>query len=432
MKLRNFLVLLFLFSGAVFFAACEGDTGPAGPAGPQGPKGDPGTPGKDGAKGDQGNPGQQGGQGKSFGDPRCDVSNGINALPGISNDITGTDDDDVICGNQYKNTINAGDGDDTVYAGAGNDKIGGGDGTDTIYGEDGDDHIDAHLDGNLSGTTDDIIYGGDGDDTIWATAGANTIYGGDGTDYIRGAGGDDTINGDAGNDALYGDEGNDTLNGGAGMDIFYINEPGNDSFNGGAPTGTAVSNNSNGDFLVLGGIVGVGSVVPRMKQFLLPIFGNVGTAITIDLSTGSFDGTAHGWGVITFEGIENIYAGHGNDTISGDALGNHLIGVNGNDTIDGKAGNDLLDGQYGADNLTGGAGADTFLIRHVTRSSKDTITDFNASQKDIIEFRGFPKGSTLTGSGRTITIGSDNVVDVQDDATAKAIRETPTLYKFTD
>ncbi len=435
MKLRNFLVLLFLFGGAVFFIACEGDMGP------QGPKGDPGDAGpagKDGAKGDKGDKGDpgatglQGDPGKSFGDPRCDVSNGINALTGVSNDITGTADDDVICGNQYRNIIKAVAGDDTVYAGAGNDKIVGGAGTDTIYGEDGDDHVDAHLDGNLSGTTDDIIYGGDGDDTIWASAGANTIHGGDGTDYIRGAAGDDTINGGTGNDALYGDEGNDTLNGGAGMDVFYITEPGNDSFNGGAPTGTALSNNGFADFLVLGGIVGVGSVVPRMKQGKLPIMGNVSTAITIDLSTGTYDGNAHGWGVITFEGIENIYAGHGNDTIRGDALGNNLIGVYGNDTIDGKAGNDLLDGQYGADTLTGGAGADTFLIRHVTRSPKDTITDFNASQKDIIEFRGFPKGSTVTGTGRTITIGTDNLFDVQDDATAKAIRETPALYEFTD
>ena len=113
-------------------------------------------------------------------------------------------------------------------------------------------------------------------------------------------------------------------------------------------------------------------------------------------------------------------------------MGNYIYGGAGTDTIKGKAGNDFLDGGAAADTLTGGAGADTFVIRHVHRSAKDNITDFNASQNDMLHFRGFPNGSTITGSGRTITIESNDLFDVQDDATAKAIRETPTLYKFTD
>ncbi len=434
MKLCNFLVLLFLLGGAVFLAACEGDMGPAGPKGETGPAGKDGAKGDKGDKGDSGTPGAagpQGDQGKSFGDPRCDVSNGINALPGVSNDITGTADDDVICGNQYKNTISAGDGDDTVYAGAGNDKIVGGAGTDTIYGEDGDDHIDAHIENDLTGTTDDIIYGGDGADTIWATAGANTIHGGDGTDYIRGAGGDDTINGDAGRDAVDGGEGNDTLNGGDGADVFYLAGPGNDSFNGGAPTGTVLSNNRLADTVTIGPVPGAAATVQGLKGIAF-FFQPVSVNSTFDLSTGTFDGSTHGWGITTFTGIENVYGNNGNETLLGDALGNYFLGHGGNDTIDGRGGNDLIDGQAGADALTGGAGADTFQIRYAHRSNKDNIKDFNASQNDKIHFKGFPNGSTVTGSGRTITIGSDNVVDVQDDATAKAIRETPALYRFVD
>ncbi len=454
MKSRNFLVLLFLLGGAVFFAACEGDMGPAGP---KGDKGDPGTPGgagqagKDGSKGDKGDPGAtgpQGDQGKSFGDPRCDVSNGINALPGVSDDITGTGDDDVICGNQYPNNISAGAGDDTVYGGAGNDTIAGGTGTDTIYGEDGDDKVDAQVAGSIgTETTDDVIYGGDGVDTLWGNAGANTIHGGDGTDYIRGTAGDDTLNGGEGNDALYGDEGNDTLNGGDGMDVFYINEPGNDSFNGGAPTGTAISNTTSADFLFLGGILPPNNVVPRLKTSLLPVHGPVATAITIDLSTGTYDGTAHGWGVITFEGIENIYAGNGDDTISGDALGNYLNGSLGNDTINGKAGNDVLVGASGNDVLTGGAGvdvldgragADIFVLEHEHRNEKDAIRDFTASQNDKIRFKGFPAGDkTFGGTGTkniSVIVGGsttfDDVVEVQSSQVADSIRTTMSLYEF--
>ncbi len=144
MKLRNFLILLFLLGGAVFFAACEGDMGPAGPAGKDGVKGDKGDSGTPGVAGDKGN------RGESFGDPRCDVSNGINALPGVSNNIMRTADDDIICGNQYINDIKAGDGDDTVYGAGGNGLLYGQNGDDTLYGEDG----------------KDSIWGGDGDDTV--------------------------------------------------------------------------------------------------------------------------------------------------------------------------------------------------------------------------------------------------------------------------
>ncbi len=446
MKLRNFLVLLFLLGGAVFFVACEGDRGPAGPAGPAG---------KDGAKGDKGDPGTQGAggpqgdQGKSFGDPRCDVSNGINALPGISNDITGTDDDDVICGNQYKNTINAGDGDDTVYAGAGNDKIGGGAGTDTIYGEDGDDHIDAHLDGNLSGTTDDIIYGGDGDDTIWATAGANTIHGGDGADYIRGAGGDDTINGDAGRDVLYGGDGNDTLNGGDGGDVFFLTEPGNNRFNGGTPTGTALRGAAANDLMLIGNIPSASAILPGLKDNSQAVFNFVNTSVTFDLSTGSFDGSTHGWGMSTFTGIENVMATSANDTISGDALGNHLYGLGGNDTINGKAGNDLLAGGGGNDVITGGAGADIlygqagadiFVLEYEHRNEKDAIRDFNASQNDKIRFKGFPQGAKTFGGTGTVNISVivagtttfDDVVQLQSSGVADTIRNTAARREFVD
>ncbi len=455
MKSRNFLVLLFLLGGAVFFAACEGDMGPAGP---KGDKGDPGTPGgagpagKDGSKGDKGDPGAagpQGDQGKSFGDPRCDVSNGINALPGVSNDITGTADDDVICGNQYKNTISAGDGDDTVYAGAGNDKIVGGAGTDTIHGEDGDDHIDAHLDGNLSGTTDDVIHGGAGDDTIWATDGANTIHGGDGIDYIRGAGGNDTINGDAGRDALHGDAGNDTLNGGDGADIFWLLNSGTDTYNGGAPIGTALIDGTHqADAVILGGVGPSQATISGLKRGVIT-YSQTSTPATIDLSTGSFDASTHGGGSITFTGIENVYGGHGADTLNGDDLGNYLDGIAGNNTINGKGGNDRLVGGSGNDVITGGAGVDTlfgkagadiFVLEHEHRNEKDVIRDFTASQNDKIRFKGFPAGAKTFGGQGTVNIsvivgGSttfDDVVQLQSSQVADAIRGSTAgaLYEF--
>ncbi len=377
------------------------------------------------------------------------MSNGINALPGVSRDITGTDDDDVICGNQYVNMINAGAGDDTVYAGAGNDTISGGDGTDTIYGEDGDDKVDAQVGGSIgTETTDDIIYGGDGNDILWGNAGANTIHGGDGTDYIKGVAGDDTINGDAGNDALDGGEGDDTLNGGDGLDVFFLTEPGNDNFNGGAPAGTALRSAGN-DLLIIGGIAAPNQIIPLLKAGRGAQYSPTGTGVTFDLSTGSFDGSTHGWGMTEFTGIENVWGSDGNDTISGDALGNDLYGFNGTDTINGKAGNDLLSGGPGNDTLIGGAGADTlygqagadiFVLEYEHRNEKDAIRDFNAGQNDKIRFKGFPQGAKTFGGTGTVNISVivagtttfDDVVQLQSSGVADTIRTTAARYEFVD
>lgn len=56
--------------------------------------------------------------------------------------------------------------------------------------------------------------------------------------------------------------------------------------------------------------------------------------------------------------IENVIGTNGQDDITGNAQGNVLIGLNGNDTIAGLDGNDLIDGGSGSDILDGGAGDD--------------------------------------------------------------------------
>ncbi len=159
MKLRSLLVMLLLLTGAVFFVACEGERGPAGP------KGDKGDPGKDGARGPAGKDGARGpagtkGDDLTGGDPRCDRSNGIDVAGGGFL-IQGTDDDDVICGNNAQNEIRAQDGDDVVYAGAGMDKLVGGAGDDTLYGEAGNDFFFV-----LNETGTNKLVGGDGWDML--------------------------------------------------------------------------------------------------------------------------------------------------------------------------------------------------------------------------------------------------------------------------
>jgi Ca2+-binding RTX toxin-like protein len=86
------------------------------------------------------------------------------------------------------------------------------------------------------------------------------------------------------------------------------------------------------------------------------------------------------------DGADAIYAGSGDATLIGGA-GNDLIQAgSGNDTLFGDdpnnplaAGDDTLIGGHGTNVMTGGLGADTFYA-----GSKDTVTDFNALEGDVL------------------------------------------------
>ena len=104
------------------------------------------------------------------------------------------------------------------------------------------------------------------------------------------------------------------------------------------------------------------------------------TSDRIDLAAESFSdvgGLIGNIGIARGTVIENLAAGAGNDTISGNGAGNEIRGNAGNDSVDGGggadylwgglgddtlqggAGNDRLYGEDGADEVTGGAGSDT-------------------------------------------------------------------------
>ena len=92
--------------------------------------------------------------------------------------------------------------------------------------------------------------------------------------------------------------------------------------------------------------------------------------VHVDLLTNSgTGGTAEG---DTYNSIEGIIGGTGNDTLTGNDSAND---------IHGNAGNDTLDGGLGDDTLTGGTGADTFKVGE----GHDTITDYNRTEGDDID-----------------------------------------------
>ncbi|TAY69455.1 M10 family metallopeptidase, partial [Rhizobium leguminosarum] len=60
--------------------------------------------------------------------------------------------------------------------------------------------------------------------------------------------------------------------------------------------------------------------------------------------------------------IENVKAGSGNDTITGNEADNTLWGNAGNDSLAGDSGNDTLDGGAGIDKMSGGVGNDVYIV----------------------------------------------------------------------
>ena len=64
---------------------------------------------------------------------------------------------------------------------------------------------------------------------------------------------------------------------------------------------------------------------------------------------------------IVFKGIPGFIGNDNNNTITGTAVRELLMGKGGNDTLNGGGGNDVLHGGAGNDHIIGGAGSDTVL-----------------------------------------------------------------------
>ena len=127
----------------------------------------------------------------------------------------------------------------------------------------------------------------------------------------------------------------------------------------------------------------------------------------INLAVTGFQDTGEGMDQLI--GIENIFAGSGNDSITGNASDNALYGEDGNDTIDGGLGNDRLDGGAGddwliggggIDQIRGGSGRDTFEVRK--NPGYDLIADFKRGEDRLY------LGSGV--AGLTTTIQDNNTM----------------------
>jgi Ca2+-binding RTX toxin-like protein len=194
----------------------------------------------------------------------------------------------------------------------------------------------------------------------------NPIKGGFGDDNLTGTGGNDIFNLARG--------GNDTVHAGGGDDIFWMGVTLNagDKLDGGDGIDQL---NLNGDYSA-GLVLGADTITNIEKIYLAHGHsynlttndGNVadGAKLLVNAqSLGAGDSLTFN-GAAETDGRFNIYAGAGDDTITGGALNDTFhLEQGGVDTVHGGGGNDTFDfgtSFTGADTVDGGAGRDTLAL----------------------------------------------------------------------
>jgi Ca2+-binding RTX toxin-like protein len=134
----------------------------------------------------------------------------------------GTNDVDLMAGDDSQDVLIGLAGDDFLFGHGGDDKLFGGLNDDRMRGGEGDDFMlgQAGKDLLLGDQGDDVLLGNQGDDILKGGDGEDIAHGGLGDDELYGGAGDDIIDGDAGDDLAFGSQGDDRVEGGLGDDIL--------------------------------------------------------------------------------------------------------------------------------------------------------------------------------------------------------------------
>ncbi|MFN7169072.1 MAG: S8 family serine peptidase [Pannonibacter sp.] len=135
----------------------------------------------------------------------------------------------------------------------------------------------------------------------------------------------------------------------------------------------------------------------------------------VDVDLGALKASMTGVAALTIAAgtvIENVVAGDGNDTLRGNEIANHLLGMRGNDSLFGNAGQDRLVGGAGDDFIDGGADADTVV--------------FSGKRSDYTILKNADGSLTVTDK-RANADGIDKVLNVETFAFADATIATSAL-----
>ena len=360
------------------------------------------------------------------------VSDGDGSADTVTNieNITGSDGNDVLRGDNISNVIDGGDGDDSLRGAGGSDTLDGGDGIDEV------DYSQAAGD-----VTVDLGAGtaaNDGDGSSDALSNIENVVGSDNNDDLTGNASDNDIAAGIGDDRLVGGAGDDTLDGGTGTDtVDYSAATGGVTAN---MFGGTVSDDGEGDTDSISNIEnfvgsdfaddvtgdnenndidgGEGDDVLRGRAGDDRLTGGDGVdtvsynlavgSVTSDLQAGTTSADGDG-GTDTLIEVENLTGSANADNLRGDVEDNVLSGLAGDDILRGRGGDDTLDGGAGSDtaeytDAATGITVDLGLGTNQVSDDGDTGVDTLTSIENI------------TGSGNNDSITGDANANILDGA----------------
>ncbi|WP_210168345.1 peroxidase family protein, partial [Devosia sp. Root685] len=319
-----------------------------------------------------------------------------------ADNLLGSGENDVLFGGAGNDTLTGDGGNDLLIGGAGNDDMIGNDGDDTYEVDSGGDDITenanegidtvlASVNFNLTDANlENLMFTGTANLNGNGNAGANQITGNAGNNNLNGLGGNDIIDGGAGNDTLTGGAGNDTIIGGLGTEDTTVFA--------GAASAYDYAVNATGQLVVThrnGGADGTDTLTGVENLSL--------NNVNYDIILGSNTDDAALNGATGANNSQLVLGLDGNDTLNGGA---------GNDILLGGAGNDIHDGGTGADIMGGGAGNDTYIVDN----TGDIVDEAaNAGTDQVNSSVSFTLGAnvenlTLTGTTDGVN-GTGNALD---------------------
>jgi VCBS repeat-containing protein len=349
----------------------------------------------------------------------------------FQNNFNGSDNDEIVFGTAYDNTLNTNGGDDTLLGSNGDDKLYGGSGDDIyIYNlGDGDDIIDD------SDGTDKIVFGENisQEDLDFAIDKLDLVITIDDKssmtlkDYfnpsksnsvekfvfdnnevsveslllfeanVLGGSGDDTLYGTVIDNILRGNSGDDILYGGYGDDVYHYNVgDGHD----------IIEDVSGTDKIIFGEGINKDDVQYEKIENNLKIILSNTDSITIN-----------GWfsGISSYE-IERLEFSNG-DVITPEQLSKlflNRIGTNEDNILYGNEVDNILEGKKGDDYLIGGAGNDIYKFN--LGDGNDTINDISGVDK-IVFGEGIEKNDVrfeaVTHNNLKIIINENNSIIIE-------------------
>ena len=236
----------------------------------------------------------------------------------------------VLFGNQDQDTILGGlQGNDSIYGGKDGDLIG-------FFDATGQSNLgfDVNLSGNGANNGNNFVAGNLGPDTIVGIGNGDSLYGGQDDDSVTGIGSNTYIAGDVGDDIVT------VVN-----PVTTIVIPGQAAQSASVPVTQVTLTGGEGNDLITGG-------VGRFRQGNNLLEGGTGNDT---ISGFAFEDSLVGGG-----GDDLITTGALNVTTT-EGISSQLAGVVGSSTLDGGDGNDTINAAYETDFIVGGSGNDSLV-----------------------------------------------------------------------